>query len=99
MPGEKYVISPDSNVNLLKKHGEISGLSLIRLKDFLGEPSSGWCDKVQYEWIFVGPNGTVVTLYDWNDSQKHNTWHVGSLKPAQAQDFIKWLTKKIPKIS
>jgi len=96
---EKYVSDPEANTNMMNCHGTLEKVPYLKLVEVFGEPTShGWCEKVQYEWVFTGPNGSIVTLYDWMSiDASPSTWLVASLKPAYAQDFIKWLNKKISK--
>lgn len=93
---DKYTLDPGANVNFMTKQGTLSGVPLLKLIEVLGPPSSaGWCEKVQYEWILTGPNGVVILIYDWNGTPSPDNWCIGSLKSSHAQDFIKWLNKKI----
>lgn len=96
MAENKYLLNPGANVNFLTKQGTLAGISLQKMIEVLGPPSSsGWCEKVQNEWILSGPNGVVILVYDWAGVNNLGNWCVGSLKPSHAQDFIKWINKKM----
>ena len=46
----------------------------------LGEPMFGDGEKVQVEWVLEFDDGTVATIYDWNDSRSVHAiddWHIG----------------------
>lgn len=73
----------------------------------LGE-SDGY--KVSSEWKFVGPNGAVVTLYDYKETDLYDSdlpsveefralpnyeWHIGAEERGTADEFCGFLGEKL----
>jgi hypothetical protein len=94
---DRYQLSPGSNVNLLKRHLTLSGLTFKSLQACFGQPNGDHShEKIENEWVFQGKNGVIVVLYDLiHQEENHQIWHIDSLKKETALDFSKWLHTKI----
>jgi hypothetical protein len=54
--------------------------------------------KVINEWVFRGPKGVIVTLYDWKHSpglDEQYDWHIGSKRQVECLAFQKWLKSEL----
>lgn len=76
-----YTVANDYNaVNGTHLQGYITTDYATLVKTF--GPSMGMGDKTTQEWILVGEDGTVATIYDWKwgTTPLHKCeWHIGGL--------------------
>ena len=93
-------------------HNHVVTASFRELVKAFGPPEMGDDYKVSAEWTFAGPEGSVVTLYDYKatalydsdlptvtafrKSKRKYNWHVGAETLEQARDAQLWLTKQLP---
>lgn len=74
-----YAVATDfSDVNGTHLQGYITTDYATLVKTF--GPSLGGGDKTTQEWILVGEDGTVATVYDWKELETpmHKCeWHIG----------------------
>lgn len=89
-----YTPTPDADANGTSFHGTVLNELYAGLVGRLGMPhcSYGPDDKVQYEWVFTGPDGSVVTLYDWKQYgiSRPSQWHVGGRSKKSTEAFRRW---------
>ena len=91
---KKYVVCADANVSMTTFHGDIVNASMKELVDIFGQPSMAVSEKIQFEWVFFGPNRAIITLFDWNSHEAEpKKWHVGGLKAEHTREFVKWIEK------
>ena len=91
---KKYVVCPDANVSMTAFHGDIVSIPMKELVDIFGQPCEAVSEKIQFEWVFFGPNRVIITLFDWNSNDEEpKKWHVGGLKAGHTRDFVKWINQ------
>ena len=87
--------------------------SYAKLKTLFGEARESDGYKVSSEWTFEGPNGEVVTLYDYKQTnlydreypsveefraQSSYDWHIGANTVEIADKFEQWLEEELKKV-
>jgi hypothetical protein len=91
---KRYAVCHEANVNMTTFHGDTIKIPMAELTRMFGDPCCAVSEKIQFEWAFFGPNGSIVTLFDWNSTANApDKWHVGGLKAEHTRDFVKWFDK------
>jgi hypothetical protein len=88
---KRYTLCPDSSVSMTTHFGDKIHVPFHDLVSLFGSPLDVPSEKIQHEWIFTGPHGSIITLFDWysNDFEP-DVWHVGGFRPEHTRDFVKW---------
>jgi hypothetical protein len=73
-------------------HGVEISASLEELRARFGDPMTGSSDgKTNHEWLFFGPGGRRVTLYDYKyDGSREQYWHVGARDRRTCEEFVEF---------
>ena len=88
---KKYILCPEANVSMVVFQGDTIVCPYQDLVKLFGNPTIPETEKTQFEWIFIGPNGSIITIFDWNShSDTPDRWKVGAIKEKHSKDFIKW---------
>ena len=102
----QFTRSRDANVSGTHFHGTVR-VPPAALVDRFGRPDEADGYKVSMEFVFVSPDGDVVTLYDWKATSLYGgtrttprmlraqtrpfEFHVGGHRDAPTAAFIAWL--------
>jgi hypothetical protein len=94
-----YTVTEDWNItNGTCLQGYITTNYATLVKAF--GPSLGGGDKTTQEWILVGSDGTVATIYDWkyDETPTHTCqWNIGGSKRGAVELVIAALNGSIKK--
>lgn len=98
MADDKYKRAPvDSSVNGTSFHDHTIRATVVQLTALFGEPMM-YGDKTTREWNAIGPNGEVVTIYDYKyDGAKAGYWHLGGREAGDTLRFKTWLERNLPR--
>jgi len=82
--------TPNTSANGSCFHDVTIQCSLKKLVKLFGK-SVGSSDKVIHEWVLTGPDGRVVTIYDYKfDGATQERWHVGARTKETCVQFKNW---------
>jgi hypothetical protein len=103
MKKNKFKIADLEETNGTSFWGDTVYASLNRMKEVFGEPldiESG-DGKVNFEWNFKLPSGTVFTIYDWKipialiEPDTLIQWHIGAHNQAKSIEASKEVNSSI----
>jgi hypothetical protein len=94
-----------ASVNGTSLQGYINA-NYVELLEAFGEPTDGDGYKVDAEWVIVGDDGTVATIYNWKDGRNYcgrdgmavwdiRNWHIGG----HSQDAVDLVHESLNLIS
>jgi hypothetical protein len=73
-----------------------------QLREVLGEAIEERCDKSSVQWVVIGPDNEVVTVYDWKEPMDMRkvtdveiAWHIGARRPIHSMLFRIWLESQL----
>lgn len=103
------VITDVSKFDLSYKQAEIQAC-YRDLVELFGEPLDGGCEKVSGEWLFEGPNGELISVYDFKSTNlydgdypsveefREQDWaefSIGGFKEDDTIKFNEWLKPQL----
>jgi hypothetical protein len=100
---ETYRADPNVDPSGTSFHNQTVSATYDQLVAILGPHNcDGDSDKVTTEWTVKGPNGEVLTIYDWKETSVHDVrgwatirWHIGAHEVIDAIWFRNWLDERI----